>query len=104
MTTMQVLGRRLLVKPDEVNLKVGSFEIVSDKKLERAGQHRGVVAAVGHLCWKDFSDETPWCKEGDWIQYVRYAGATIEDPVTKENYHVMNDEDVVAVLQRPEGE
>lgn len=99
---IQVKGRRLLVKPDEITTKVGMFEIPTDKKLERAGQMRGTIVSVGHLCWKDFSDETPWCKEGDWVQYVRYAGATIEDPVTKIDYHVMNDEDVVAVLRRGE--
>jgi co-chaperonin GroES (HSP10) len=98
---MEVKGRRLLVKPDEINTKIGSFEIAVDRKMERAGQHRGTVVSIGSLCWKGFEDETPWCQVGDWVQYVRYAGQTVEDPVTKEEYHVMNDEDLVAVLYRP---
>lgn len=97
-------GRRVLIKPDPIEEETESgIIVVTDKKLEKAGQMRGTVADFGDLAWKGFEgdeDEEPWAQIGDWILYSRYAGKTVEDPITEEDYVILNDEDVLAVLDR----
>lgn len=92
-------GYRVLVKPDPIEeMSEGGIFLNADKKLERAGQMRGTLVDVGKHAWEEY--ETPWAQVGDWVLYARYAGKQIEDPITKEDYHVMNDEDIIAVLDR----
>lgn len=106
---IHVRGRRVLVKPDEIENKVVfrtddgqaiEFELAQDRKLERASVMKGTIIEVGHLCWKDFVDDQPWCNPGDWVMYSPYAGQFITDPMTKEKYLVMNDEDIIGTLDR----
>lgn len=101
-TGIHVKGRRLLVKPDPIEETVNGFVMVTDKKLERAGQIVGTLVSIGHLCWKDFSDETPWAEVGDAVLYSRYAGKFVEDPLSGENYVILNDEDIIAKITRKE--
>ena len=97
---LKALGRRLIVKPDEVEVVTeGGIILTINKELERAGQITGVIHSIGHLCWTDFIDEEPWAKVGDRIHFSRYAGRYIEDPETKERYMIMNDEDVLAIIE-----
>lgn len=98
---IHVKGRRVLVSPDPIEeTSQGGIILAQDKKMERAAVMRGTVLEVGHLCWKDFTDETPWCEVGDWVMYSPYAGQVIVDPVTKEKVLVMNDEDVIGTIDR----
>lgn len=104
-------GHRLVVKAfkqeevDEV-LKAAAkseflkgFEIInSNKKREDASVDKGVVQAIGPTAWKDFGGD-PWCKVGDTILFAKFAGKVVEDPETKEDVFILNDEDVVAVVQ-----
>ena len=91
------VGYRVLVKADDIERTTASGIIfVLDEKLEKAGQRRGTIVAVGDLAWNWC--ENPWAKVGDKVIYARYSGALLEDPVTKEDYYIMNDEDIVAVL------
>jgi len=99
---IHVKGRRLMVKPDDITKKIGSFEIVVDTKLEKASQIIGTVVSIGHLCWKDFTDERPWAEVGDAVLYSRFAGVTVKDPLTEEEYVLLNDEDVIATITRKE--
>lgn len=107
--SLEVVGHRLLVKPDPVNeqvdipdsLKVGGFEVVKPadiEKLEEAGTQIGTVIQVGPTAFRAFDGNdpnwAPWCKAGDRIIFARYAGKFVEDPSTKEKFFVINDEDV----------
>lgn len=96
-------GYRVLVKTDEVEETVGEagIVIVEDKKIARASKFRGTVVAVGPLAFKGFKEGNgePWCKVGDRIYYAQYAGKPLLDPITKEEYTILNDEDVVATLR-----
>lgn len=113
---LEVVGHRVLVKPDPVkeqvdvpdSLKVGGFEVVKPADLERreeAGTQIGTVIQVGPTAFRAFDGNDsrwqPWCKPGDRIIFARYAGKFVEDPVTKEKFFVINDEDVqVKVFDR----
>lgn len=104
---IRVTGHRLLVKEDPVETKIGSIYIVQDEKLERATAQHGVIVAVGPDCWKAYRkiDEDgierngdPWAKVGDYVIFARHAGRFIVDPVTDEQYLIMNDGDIIGVI------
>lgn len=101
-------GHRLVVKPykqEELDEKIASakkfgFEIVnSNEDRENASVDRGFVLAIGPTAWHDFESE-PWCKVGDEILFAKFAGKYVEDPHTKDKVFILNDEDVVAVLNK----
>lgn len=101
-------GHRLLVRADVVEEKSeGGIVIPMDERKERTAVQRGVVVDVGSQCWKAFRevDEDgaehngePWAKVGDYVFFARHAGKFIKDPVTKEEFLVLNDEDILGVI------
>jgi len=110
---LQVQGHRILIKPDPVkeqvevpnSLKEGGFEVVKPADLERreeAGTQIGTVVQVGPTAFRAFDGTDPnwrpWCKPGDRVIFTRYAGKFVEDPVTKEKFFVINDEDIQVTL------
>ena len=93
---IEVKGYRLLIKPDIVDLKTESgIVIAADRKLEQAAQVRGYVHSVGERCWEGME---PYAKVGDYVLYSKYAGKVVEDPETHEQYVIINDEDLLAVI------
>ena len=91
-----VKGYRLLIKPDMVELKTESgLVIAADRKLEQAAQVRGYIHSVGSKCW---DGEEPYAKVGDYVLYSKYAGKVVDDPEDNEQYIILNDEDVLAVI------
>jgi co-chaperonin GroES (HSP10) len=101
-------GHRVLVRPDKLEdtdpvyaaAKKAGIELArkDDFKREQAAVDQGVVISLGSTAFKDFGGE-PWCGEGDYIAYARHAGKYVTDPETKEEFIILNDEDVVAVLK-----
>ena len=109
-----VKGHRILIKPDPVkeqidvpsDLQAVGFKIhmpVEQEKREEAGTQTGTVVQVGNTAFRAFDGNDPawepWCKAGDRVLFTRYAGKIIEDPVTKEKFMIVNDEDIQAVVQ-----
>lgn len=112
---LTVKGHRLLVKPDEVKaqfnelvpdgLKNAGFEVAitpEQERREKVGTQIGTVIQIGNTCWKAFdgnlTDWEPWCNVGDRITFARYSGKVVEDPVSKEQFMIINDEDVHCVV------
>lgn len=95
-------GYRILVKPDDIEKVTKSgIVLVTDEKLERVAQHVGTIVSVGRQAWKAFSkkyDGQPWASVGDRIIYSKYAGKFVKDPETNEQFVILNDEDVVAIV------
>ena len=77
----------------------------------------GVLVAAGPQAWKahakailDYLGSTDpyarkpgdllgdWAVIGDTVMYSRYAGKGVYDPLTGEEYYLIHDEDVLAVL------
>lgn len=98
-------GHRVLIKPDEIE-EVSEGGIVlthtdQAKKLEEAGQVFGTIKAIGFQAWKAFGKDhsgEPWAKVGDRVLFSKYSGFYLEDPADGENYKIVNDEDIVAVI------
>lgn len=95
-------GHKVIVKADPVQkTSEGGILIVADEKMEKAGIQRGTLVAHGPQAWKAFSNDftgEPWASPGDYVVYARFAGKFIEDPYTKEEYLIMNDEDILAIM------
>lgn len=62
----------------------------------------GYVLKMGSLAYADESKfpTGPWCKEGDWIIFGRYAGARI--PIDGGEIRLINDDEVLGVVRDPE--
>ena len=62
----------------------------------------GLVVALGDLCYKDKTKfpNGPWCKEGQFVIYGRYAGSRFK---TKYGEHrILNDDEIIATINQPE--
>lgn len=106
---LKVCGHRILIKPEEVEVvsKGGIIVVASEyeAKLEKAGIERGTIVAIGDTCWKAFEIGPhgehigkPWAKVGDQVFFSKYGGAYTVDPATGEEYLIIADEDVRAVI------
>lgn len=100
------LGHRLLIKPqklediDQAYKAARSAGIIiqeSHEKLQQAAVDKGVVIAMGDTAFEDFGG-IPWCFVGDLVAYARYGGKLITDPETKEDFLILNDEDVICKI------
>ena len=95
-------GFRMLVKVIPVKEKIGSIYMPdSTKKLEDTASPVAQVVLMGDLCYLDKGKFPlgPWCKVGDFIIMRSYSGTRID--VQGEEYRLLNDEAVEAVLSDP---
>jgi len=62
----------------------------------------GYVVALGPDAYKDPNKfpEGPWCKEGDWVVFGRYAGARIQ--IEGGDLRLLNDDEILALIDDPE--
>jgi co-chaperonin GroES (HSP10) len=62
----------------------------------------GYVLRMGDLAFADGDKfpTGPWCKEGDWIIFGRYAGARI--PIDGGEIRLINDDEVLGILNDPQ--
>ena len=61
------------------------------------------VVKVGPLAYKDkekFGDSEPWCKEGDWVIFGRYAGSRFK--IEGGEVRLLNDDEILAKIKNPE--
>lgn len=99
---IKAIGYRVLIKADPVETTTESGIILAiDEKRERVAQEYGEVIDIGPLAWKEinknYSDE-PWCKVGDRVVFSKYGGKLVIDPDTAQEYVILNDEDILAVV------
>ena len=62
----------------------------------------GYVLKMGDLAYKDEEKfpSGPWCKEGDWIIFGRYAGARIA--IDGGEIRLLNDDEILGRINDPE--
>lgn len=92
-------GHRVLVLPDEVEVKTASGIITTvgaQQLREELAQVDGVVVAMGNTCYSDQPE--PWCKVGERVVFGKYSGIIREGKDGKK-YRVINDLDVVATVE-----
>ena len=94
-------GHRVLVTPEKVDERTAGGLFLPDQAKDARTQSQifGTVVAVGKNAFKAFDDGHSWCEVGDKIAFAKYGGFIIEDPETKEQFRLLNDEDVCAVIR-----
>ena len=97
-------GWRILVLPFTPKDKTKGGIILSDATHEMIEMTTvvGLVIMMGDLCYKDTKKfpNGPWCKEGQFVIYGRYAGSRFK---TKYGEHrILNDDEIIATIQKPD--
>ena len=103
--TIKLLLHTVLVKPelveesDEVlrRAKAAGIALQLDKREEKAVEY-GTVIQVGPTAFKDYGRGPDILKEGDYVTYAKYAGKEIK--YRGETYLILNDQDVIATLEK----
>jgi co-chaperonin GroES (HSP10) len=98
------VGYRLLVRPYAGPKKTKGGILLTDNVSETIQMTTvvGLVVALGDLCYsdKDRFPKGPWCKEGQFVIYGRYAGSRFK---TKYGEHrILNDDEIIATIAKPE--
>ena len=98
------VGYRMLIRPWSGEKKTKGGIILSDTTHEMIEMTTvvGLVIMMGDLCYKDTKKfpNGPWCKEGQFVIYGRYAGSRFK---TKYGEHrILNDDEIIATIQKPD--
>ena len=97
-------GYRVLILPFTLpEVTKGGIHIAKatlDK--ERIATVVGYVVAMGPDAYGDLNKfpEGPWCKEGDWVIFGRYAGARFQ--IEGGDMRLLNDDEILATIEDPE--
>jgi co-chaperonin GroES (HSP10) len=97
-------GWRLLVLPFTPKDRTKGGIIIAQESLDklRIATNCGYVIKMGPLCYKDEEKfaSGPWCKEGDWVIFARYAGSRL--PIEGGEVRLLNDDEVLGTINNPE--
>ena len=97
-------GWRLLVLPFTPKEKTKGGILIAQESLEklRIATNCGYVLRVGPLAYydKEKFPTGPWCKQGDWVIFARYAGSRL--PIEGGEVRLLNDDEVLGKINNPE--
>jgi len=100
----QPVGWRILVLPFKTKEKTKGGVILTDKTLEDSQLTASVamVLAVGADAYQDKEKfpNGPWCKQGDWIVFGRYAGSRLK--IEGGEVRLLNDDEILGTVDNPE--
>lgn len=80
---------------------IPGFQVVQDEDNKRRAQRgldEGTVVAIGPTAFQEYGIECP-ISIGDKVTFARGAAKVVTDPESNEDFAIINDEDVVAILQ-----
>jgi co-chaperonin GroES (HSP10) len=62
----------------------------------------GYVIKMGPMAYgdKEKFPSGPWCKQGDWVIFARYAGSRL--PIEGGEVRLLNDDEVLGTINNPE--
>ena len=97
-------GWRLLVLPFTPKEKTKGGIIIAQESLDKAriATNCGYVVKMGPMAYgdKEKFPSGPWCKEGDWVIFARYAGSRL--PIEGGEVRILNDDEVLGTIADPE--
>lgn len=97
-------GWRVVILPYRGAEKTKGGIVLADQTREKQQLTTvcGYVLALGDLAYKDEGKfpNGPWCKEGDWVIFGRYAGARIG--LDGGEIRILNDDEILARINNPE--
>jgi|TARA_R110000803_G_scaffold38069_2_gene82172 co-chaperonin GroES (HSP10) len=105
-TTIEAAGHYLLVAPRMPKTKTAGGIILADISIDAEKMNVSVaqVIDVGPLAYRDrqtgqYWKSGPWCKQGDWVICPRFGTKQLSEG--DQNYSLMNDDEVMAVVANP---
>lgn len=97
-------GWRLLILPYRGKGKTDGGIYLPDKVVEEqtVSTQVGYVLKVGPLAYQDSEKfpSGPWCKQGDWVMFARYAGSRFK--IDGGEVRILNDDEILACIGEPE--
>ena len=99
-------GWRILLLPYQGRKQTTGGILLPEESREReaVGTVCGYVLRVGPLAYQDpnkFGEGAePWCKEGDWVLFGRYAGSRFK--IEGGEVRLFNDDEVLARINSPD--
>ena len=97
-------GWRLLILPYRGKGKTDGCIYLPDKVVEEqtVSTQVGYVLKVGSLAYQDSEKfpSGPWCKQGDWVMFARYAGSRFK--IDGGEVRILNDDEILACIGEPE--
>ena len=98
------IGYRMLIRPYAGESKTKGGLILSENTQDTIAMTTviGIVVKMGDLCYldKEKFPTGPWCKEGQFVMYGRYAGSRFK---TKYGEHrILNDDEIIGLVKRPQ--
>ena len=97
-------GWRLLILPYRGKGKTDGGIYLPDKVVEEqtVSTQVGYVLKVGSLAYQDSEKfpSGPWCKQGDWVMFARYAGSRFR--IDGGEVRILNDDEILARIKEPE--
>ena len=98
------VGYRLLVLPFTPKEKTKGGIIMAQESLDKAriATNCGYVVKMGPMAYgdKEKFPTGPWCKQGDWVIFARYAGSRL--PIEGGEVRLLNDDEVLGTIKDPE--
>jgi len=96
-------GWRVLILPYLGAEKSKGGIILADatREREQLATVCGYVLATGPDAYGDTVKfpEGPWCKQGDWVIFARYAGSRLK--IDGGDLRLLNDDEILAIIQDP---
>lgn len=97
-------GWRIAILPYRGAEKTKGGIVLAEETQKRTqlGTVCGYVLKVGSLAYMDESKfpTGPWCKEGDWVIFGRYAGSRIS--IDGGEIRILNDDEIIGRVNDPE--
>ncbi len=96
-------GWRIMILPYRGKRKTSGGIELTDETLGRqqVGTVLGYVLKVGSLAYSGERFSTgPWCEEGDWVLFGRYAGSRFQ--IEGGEIKILNDDEIIAKVSDPE--
>ena len=96
-------GWRILILPYRGKGKTAGGIYIPDATVDREALATvcGYVVKIGPLAYKDPAENwKPWCKEGDWVIFGRYAGSRFK--IDGGEVRLLNDDEILATINNPE--
>ncbi len=96
---LRPLGRAVLVKPYDLNVKSESRIVIPETAKDRARmiEQRAIVIEAGPAAWDD--EKCPRAKPGDKVFITQFAGMLVKGVKDSEQYRLVNDRDIYCGIE-----
>ena len=99
----QATGWRIVVLPHKGIEKTKGGLLLTDKAIEeqQLTTNVGLILNMGPDAYADKNKfpNGPWCKEGDWVVFARYAGSRVK--IEDGEIRILNDDEILSTVKDP---